>query len=118
MRVLFLHVDYLEYEVTGKALKGIPDVPASQRRGRVEDALVCFVTAEERDEKDLQATAEAAAANVVDVAGQVKTKRIALYPYAHLSSSLARPEAAQKLFDLLAKALIGRGYEVFASPFG
>ncbi len=27
MRVLFLHVDYLEYEVTGKALKSIGEIP-------------------------------------------------------------------------------------------
>ncbi len=118
MRVLFLHVDYLEYEVTGKALKGVEDVPAKQRKGRVEDALVCFLTAEERDEKDPKGTAEAAVANIEDVAGQVKAKRIALYPYAHLSSSLARPGPAQKILDLLAKGLKDRGYDVHASPFG
>ena len=87
MRVLFLHVDYLEYEVTGKALKDLEDLPANQRRARVEDALVCFITAEERDEKDPQGTADAATRDIEDVAGQVKTKRIAFYPYAHLSSS-------------------------------
>lgn len=118
MRVLFLHVDFLEYEVTGKALKDIGDVPAKQRQGRVEDALVCFLTAEERDEKDPIGTAEAAAANIEDVAGQLKARRIALYPYAHLSSSLARPAPAQQILDLLAKALTGRGFDVHASPFG
>ena len=40
MRVLFLHVDYLEYEVKEKALKSAPDIPASKRRERVEEALV------------------------------------------------------------------------------
>src|SRR5713101_1639698 len=110
MRVLFLHVDYLEYEVKEKALKGVPEVPPSKRHDRIEEALVCFITAEKRDEANLAGTARAAAANVADVAGQLRTKRIVLYPYAHLSSSLAAPGPAQEL--------IARDFDVHASPFG
>ena len=118
MRVLFLHVDYLEYEVTGKALKSIGDLPKEKRSGRVEEALVCFISAEKRDEKDPRAAALAAAKNVEDVAAQVHTKRIALYPYAHLSSDLASPEPAQTVLAALEGELATRGYEVHASPFG
>ncbi len=118
MRVLFLHVDYLEYEVTGKALKSIGEIPAERKHGRVEEALVCFVSAEKRDEKDPKAAALAAAKNVEDVAGQVHTKRVALYPYAHLSSDLAAPEPAQAVLAALEAELVQRGYEVHASPFG
>ncbi|HKW43185.1 MAG TPA: threonine--tRNA ligase, partial [Thermoplasmata archaeon] len=118
MRVLFLHVDYLEYEVKQKALKSVPDLPQSKRRGRVEEALVCFITAEQRDESNPAAAAKAAAANIADVAGQVDAKRIALYPYAHLSSSLASPGPAQELLASLERELIARGFEVHASPFG
>lgn len=118
MRVLFLHVDYLEYEVKQKALKGIPDLPESKRRARVEDALVCFISAERRDEPNPAGAAKAAAANIVDVAGQVHTKRIVLYPYAHLSSSLAAPGPAQELIASLEKELVAGGFEVHASPFG
>jgi len=70
MRILFLHVDSLEYEVKEKALKGAPDLPASKRRGRMEEALVCFVSAEQRDQAKPAAVAKAAAANVADIAGQ------------------------------------------------
>jgi threonyl-tRNA synthetase len=118
MRILFLHVDYLEYEVKEKALKGIPDLPESKRRGRTEEALVCFVSAEQRDEADLAGAAKAAAANILEVAGQVHTKRVVLYPYAHLSSSLAAPGAAQELIATLEKELVARGFEVHTSPFG
>ncbi len=118
MRILFLHVDSLEYEVKEKALKGAPDLPASKRRGRMEEALVCFVSAEQRDQAKPAAVAKAAAANVADIAGQVHTKRVVLYPYAHLSSSLAAPGPAQELFGLLEKELVARGFEVLASPFG
>jgi threonyl-tRNA synthetase len=118
MRVLFLHVDYLEYEVKEKALRSVPDVPESKRRGRVEEALVCFISAEKRDEANPPAAAKAAAANIVDVAGQVHTKRVVLYPYAHLSSSLAAPGPAQELIASLEKELAARGFKVHASPFG
>src|SRR5213596_3538480 len=118
MRVLFLHVDYLEYEVKEKALKSAPDIPASKRRERVEEALVSFVSAEKRDEGNLASVAKVAAENVADVAGQIHTKRVVLYPYAHLSSSLAAPGPAQELIASLEKELVARGFEVHASPFG
>ena len=118
MRVLFLHVDYLEYEVKEKALKSAPDIPASKRRERVEEALVSFVSAEKRDEGNLASVAKVAAENVADVAGQIHTKRVVLYPYAHLSSSLAAPGPAQELIASVEKELVARGFEVHASPFG
>ncbi len=118
MRVLFLHVDYLEYEVTGKALKSIGEIPEERKHGRVEEALVCFLSAEKRDEKDPKGAALAAAKSIEDVAGQVHTKRVALYPYAHLSSDLAAPEPAQAVLAALEADLKARGYDVHASPFG
>jgi threonyl-tRNA synthetase len=118
MRILFLHVDFLEYEVTGKAIRTIGDIPETKRHGRVEEALVCFISAEKRDEADPKGAAVAAEENIVDVAEQVHTKRIALYPYAHLSSSLAAPEPAQAVLGALEEQLGKRGYEVHASPFG
>ena len=118
MRVLFLHVDYLEYEVKQKALKSAADLPESMHRGRMEEALVCFLSAEKRDEANPAGAAKAAAANVAEIAGQVHTKRIVLYPYAHLSSSLAEPGAAQRLIASLEKELVAGGFEVHASPFG
>src|SRR2546422_7004313 len=117
MGILFLHVDYLEYEVKEKALKSAPDIPASKRRGRVEEALVCFISAEQRDEANPAGVAKAAAENVADVAGQVHTERAVLYPYAHLSSSLASAGPAQELITSLEKELDARGFELLASPF-
>ncbi len=118
MRVLFLHVDYLEYEVTGKALKSVGDVPKERKHGRVEEALVCFISAERRDEADPHGAAVAAAKNIEEVAAQVHTTRVALYPYAHLSSDLASSEPAQAVFAALEGELKKHGYDVHASPFG
>ncbi len=118
MRILFLHVDSFEYEVREKALKDMPDLPTSKRKGRAEEALVCFIAAEKRDEKNAMASAEAAAANILEVAGQVHANRVVLYPYAHLSSSLAAPGPALEILSLVEKGLAAAGIEVHASPFG
>jgi len=67
MRILFLHVDYLEYEVKEKAVKGLPDLPKEARHGRAEEALVCFISAEKRDEANPIGAAKAAAASIEDV---------------------------------------------------
>src|SRR3989442_1579524 len=72
MRVLFLHVDYLEYEVKEKALKGVPDVPQSKRHGRIEEALVCFISAEKRDEANPAGIARAAAEIVAEATAEGK----------------------------------------------
>src|SRR5438445_890897 len=118
MRILFLHVDYLEYEVKEKAIKGLPDLPKEARQGRAEEALVCFISAEKRDEANPIGAANAAAANIEDVAGQVRTRRVVLYPSSPLSSSLASPDRAQELLAALENELRARGYDVTASPFG
>src|SRR5439155_21165007 len=91
MRILFLHVDYLEYEVREKALKGVPDLPQSKRHGRIEEALVCFIIAENRHEANLAGVERAATAYIDQIAYQFRTQRIVPYPYARLSSSLASP---------------------------
>src|SRR5438034_5496061 len=114
MRVLFLHVDYLEYEVKEKALKSAPDIPASKRRERVEEALVSFVSAEKRDEGNLASVAKVAAENGADVAGQRHTKRVVRDPYAHSRSSLAAPGPAQELIPSLEKERVARDFECHA----
>src|SRR3989442_5395807 len=118
MRVLFLHVDYLEYEVKEKAVKGLPELPKEARHGRAEEALVCFISAEKRDEANPIGAAKAAAVNIEDVASQVRTRRGVLYPYSHLSSSLASPDRAQELLAALEKERLARPYHVTPSPFG
>ena len=118
MRVLFLHCDVLEYEVREKALPSAEDLPPERRRGRIEDALVCFISAEKEDEADPEGVAREAVRNIEEVAAQVKATRIAIYPYAHLSSSLASSGPAKTIFAMLEERLRKTGFEVLASPFG
>ncbi|MCK4405212.1 MAG: threonine--tRNA ligase, partial [Hadesarchaea archaeon] len=88
MRILLVHADYLEFE-TKQRTPVAEEVPAEQRSGRLEEVLVVFTAAEEEDEGLVDAIAKNAAREIADVARKVEAERVALYPYAHLSSSLA-----------------------------
>ena len=94
------------------------DVPPSLRSGRLEEVLVVFAAAEEEDESNIEGVSQKAAREIADVARKVEAKRLAVYPYAHLSPSLASPKAAIKLLDTTARVLRELGFEVHRLPFG
>ena len=117
MRILLVHSDFLEFEAKQRTPVA-EEVPAEQRSGRLEEVLVVFTAAEEGDEGLIDAIAKNAAREIADVARKVKAERVALYPYAHLSSSLAPPKIAVKLLDATRDALRELGLEVHRLPFG
>lgn len=117
MKLLLVHSDFIEYKATKKALKSAPELSPDQTAGRMEECLCAFVSVEKVDEQGLDNVLAKAAAEIVKVADQVKTKRVMLYPYAHLSSSLAAPPVAMEALPKL-KAALPADYEVKSSPFG
>jgi threonyl-tRNA synthetase len=119
VKLLFIHADHLAYEARKPALKSPPPLDPSEAKGRAEEVLAVFYSVEAADETDLPGVVAKATAEVADVLSQVKAERVILYPYAHLSQSLARPAEALKagkLFRELAQAQLG--VEVTAAPFG
>ncbi len=118
MRILFIHADRIEYEVRERAIKDADEVDARNATVAVEEALVCFATVEARDEANPEEIAIRAVDEITDVAAQVKTRRVVLYPYAHLSSSLGAPGPSRAILAKTAANLAAAGYEVIASPFG
>ena len=92
MKILTLHVDGIEFQITKKALKTAEE--ADKNPTKVGECLVVFAAVEKRDEKDTAAVAQRLAKEAADIAGQVKTTSIVLYPYAHLSSDLGAPDKA------------------------
>ncbi len=110
-----MHVDYIEYHVT-RASKYAETIGDVQRQARIEDALVAFVAVERADEQNIRDAARQAADAIREVAGKVATRNIMLYPYAHLTSNLASPEAAVQALKAIESAL--GEYEVIRAPFG
>jgi threonyl-tRNA synthetase len=84
----------------------------------MKDVLVSFCTIEKDDEKDPAQVAASGAAAVKEVADQVRTKNIMVYPYAHLSSSLASRDPAITVVATMERLLKDEGYTVQRSPFG
>ncbi len=112
-----IHSDFLEFEAKQRTPLA-EDVPSEQRSGRLEEVLVVFAAAEEEDESNIEGVSKNAAQEIAEVARKVEAKRVAIYPYAHLSSSLASPKTAIKLLDATAGALRELGLEVYRLPFG
>jgi len=84
----------------------------------MEQVLVAFCTIEKDDERDPEQVAENGAEAVKEVADQVRTKNVMLYPYAHLSSSLASRDPAIKVIAMMESLLKNKGFTVQRSPFG
>ena len=117
MKTLFIHADFIEYEARKKT-KLAEDISDSQKKNRVEEVLVAFISFEKRDEGKEEAAAKALVSNIEEIVGQVEAQRIVLYPYAHLSSSLANASSSIKILHAAEDILKEAGHEVYASPFG
>src|SRR4029077_3910831 len=94
MRLLLIHADRFEYETREKAVKEPEPLDDSHKRGALQDGLVVFSTVEKNDEQDPEQITSNAASSIGEVLGWLKTKKVMLYPYAHLHTNLASREAA------------------------
>jgi len=117
MKALFIHSDFIEYEARKKT-KLAETVSPDKMKNRVEEVLVVFISFEKRDEDKESESAKALVANIDEIAKKVEAKRVVLYPYAHLSSSLAKADSSLKILHSAESELLKMGYEVHASPFG
>lgn len=114
MKFLFIHADFIEYEVRQKAIAA---EETDEKGRRLEETLVVFTAVEDDDERN-DAVIGKGVAEIADVANKLKVERLVLYPYAHLSSSLAAPEEAKRILKEIETGLKERGYDVHRAPFG
>jgi len=116
MKLLLIHSDYIEYEVKDKAIKNPEEL--KRQHDRLEEALTVFTAVETVDEKVPHQAVADAVDEIVETAAKLSTRNIMLYPYAHLSSTLARPQVAQQILVSIEERLISMDYTVKRSPFG
>lgn len=112
MKILLIHSDFIEFIAKEKAIKQAEEASS----GRMEECLVVFIAVEKNDENTDDIVGKLIK-EISNVAEQVKTKRVVLYPYAHLSKDLASPGFA---LDVLksAESELSKEYEVLRAPFG
>ncbi len=117
MKILTLHVDYINFKPLKKALKSVAELSENEKKGgEAKDALV-VMTAIEKIDNNVKEVVSKLVENIKDVASQVKTKNIVLYPYAHLSSNLSSPEIATEVLNAAEKEL-KKSFSVVKAPFG
>lgn len=118
MKTLNLHVDYIKFKPLKKALKNIGELSEKDKKEKeVKEALV-VLTAVEKCDTDASSVVKEFVKNVKDIASQVKTKNIVLYPYAHLSKDLGNPEMAQEILEKAEEELSKEKFKVTRAPFG
>jgi threonyl-tRNA synthetase len=116
MRLLAIHADFMEYE-TKKKTKFAEELTEEGKK-RVEEVLVIFTSVEKEDEGFKDEITKRYLENLKEIADQLQTNRILIYPYVHLTSSPSNPAFAQEVFKELEDAVGREGYEVYRSPFG
>jgi threonyl-tRNA synthetase len=115
MKILLLHSDFIEWEPKKKALKSAEDVKKTSKR--VKDTLVVLTAVESGDERHPGQAVSRTVSEIEKTSKEVKAKSIVLYPYAHLSSDLAKPDHAIKIMKSMEEAL-RKKHKVERAPFG
>ena len=112
MRILQLHCDSIEYTPTKKEIKSAEDIDNPQTQ-KLEELVVAFVAMEDGDDSSV---AQNAISQIKNSMEKIGCKKLLLYPYAHLSSNLAKPSVAIALLKEMESS--ASELEVSHSPFG
>lgn len=113
MRILQLHSNFIAYKPVQKEIATAEQ--AEKREVRLEELVVMFTAVEEGD---TVAVGRKAIDEVHGFLGRLGVNRVLIYPYAHLSSRLAKPSDALKTVKAMEAYSSKMGIETFRAPFG
>jgi threonyl-tRNA synthetase len=113
MRILQLHSNFIEYRPIQKEIAIAEE--AEKKTVRLEEIVVLFTAIEEGDDITV---AKKAIDEVQTFVEKLKVNRILIYPYAHLSSNLAKPVEALKVVKAMESYAKEKGIETYRGPFG
>src|SRR5271156_6132730 len=114
MRILQQHLDFIEYEPIAKEIQSAEDIP-DKKKQRYEEIVALFVSVEPGDDDEV---AKKAVEGTKAFLEKLKVKKIIIYPYAHLSSNLARPKDALEVLKTMERLANEAGLETYRAPFG
>ncbi|OKY78449.1 MAG: Threonyl-tRNA synthetase [Candidatus Methanohalarchaeum thermophilum] len=117
MKLLLIHSDHFEYEVTEKT-NVAEEISEELKKGKMEEVLACFITVESIDEKDPDQIVEKSVNEIEDTLNKVNAEGVFLYPYAHLSQDLGSPEVSVKILKRIEEKLRDNEIKTKRSPFG
>ena len=111
MRILQLHCDSIEYTPTRKEIKSAEEI--EPKKNRIEEVVVCFTAIEIDDDLNI---AKNAINEIQESMKKVGCDKLLLYPYAHLSSTLASPGTGLKILKEMER--LCTEIDVMRAPFG
>ena len=111
MRILQLHCDSIEYTPTKKEIKSAEEIDPKPEK--IDEVVVAFVAVEEGDDSSV---GQKAILEIKESMNKVGCKRLLLYPYAHLSSTLAAPSTALSILKEMESS--ATDITVSRAPFG
>ena len=115
MKLLMMYTENFGYKTS---IKNLDSVEQFEEEKIVENSLVGFIQAEQKDEDDISKTETKMIKNLKWAAKKNDTINIVLHSFAHLSMSKADEKITKKMFDNAEQRLIKSGYNVFQTPFG
>jgi threonyl-tRNA synthetase len=113
MRILQLHANFVVFTPVEKEINMAEE--AEKKETRIEEVVLLLTAVEEGDN---DALAEKAVNDVRAFLGKLKVNRILIYPYAHLSSNLAKPAEALQILKAMEAYAKQKGVETYRAPFG
>ena len=111
MRILQLHCDKIEYTPIKKEISVAEDVEPTTVE--LDEVVVCFVAIEKGDDEHV---VQNSVSQIKESMEKIGSKKLLLYPYAHLSANLASPSTALAILKSLEENF--EGIDVSHAPFG
>ncbi len=120
MRLLLIHSDGFAFQTKNKVPGAqAEEVPEEEHAFEIKESiLVVYITVEKKDEEDQEKAVELAVQEIENYASELNETRVIVYPYAHLSTSLASSKTAIKILNDMREKLQRDGMETYKSPFG
>ena len=115
MRILSIHASRMWYHTTQKTKMA---EPAPSTEDTMTECVVIFCCVEKMDEKNPDNVIRSATQNVVERLEKLNVRKVLIYPYAHLTSSLGSPQVALSILKGIEDALTREQIEVKRAPFG
>jgi threonyl-tRNA synthetase len=110
---LQLHSNFIVYKPVEKEIAQAEETEKKEKR--LDELIVLFTAVEEGDNS---AVAQKAIDEVQAFLEKLGINRILIYPYAHLSSRLAKPSEALKIVKSMESYAREKGIETHRAPFG
>ncbi len=115
MRILSIHADRIWYLATERTRMA---ESIEKKDDDMEECVVLFCCVERLDERNPGLVIASATESVLSRLAKLKVRKVMIYPYAHLTSTLGSPRCALDILKGLEGSLRAASIEVRRAPFG